>query len=299
MLQAKAFYLYEDVPDSDEEISIGHGSPSDISAASSQAGSAASQASSVDIQSAEVLSRSSPQHAAEESPPSRDTAAVAISNQAGSSDRTAANGQSASGQITGDGTAAAAASHEDSTHTQSMQNHSSTHVPETVHAPKAESSPGMPGRSDNSRQEASAVEPEHATTSAVNGSQTEAVSQTCSEAANDSHQDGVAKLADNPSAIAHASPYHDLQTAGLSEATRKRKAATVFDQGVAEEAEAADLDDGIVAIAADDTYATAGQQANHSSIVGKAAEHLPGSTAQTSVPTKQSRKSQPKSAPWR
>lgn len=37
--EAQAYYEYEDVPDSDEEMSIGHGSPSDISAGSSQAGS--------------------------------------------------------------------------------------------------------------------------------------------------------------------------------------------------------------------------------------------------------------------
>ena len=43
-MQAQAYYEYEDVPDSDEEMSIGHGSPSDISAGSSQAGSEADEA---------------------------------------------------------------------------------------------------------------------------------------------------------------------------------------------------------------------------------------------------------------
>ena len=44
ILQAQAFYEYEDVPDSDEEMSIGHGSPSDVSAVSSQHGSDADEA---------------------------------------------------------------------------------------------------------------------------------------------------------------------------------------------------------------------------------------------------------------
>ena len=42
VLQAEAFYEYEDVPDSDEEMSIGHGSASDVSEASSQGASALS-----------------------------------------------------------------------------------------------------------------------------------------------------------------------------------------------------------------------------------------------------------------
>lgn len=41
-MQAEAFYEYEDVPDSDEEMSIGHGSASDLSEASSQDASALS-----------------------------------------------------------------------------------------------------------------------------------------------------------------------------------------------------------------------------------------------------------------
>lgn len=56
-MQAQAFYEYEDVPDSDEELSIGHGSASDMSAGSSQEGSLISHASSLDDTIAEVLSK--------------------------------------------------------------------------------------------------------------------------------------------------------------------------------------------------------------------------------------------------
>ena len=294
--QAKAFYMYEDVPDSDEEMSIGHGSPSDISAAGSQAGSDASHASSAGVESAEVLSRPSPQDAAEEGLPSRDTATATLSHQAGSGDCEAANGWSEHNQSNSDGFAAA--SHNDSTHTPSMQSHASTDLPDFVQPPEADLSPGVLGHAGDSRQDVKAAElDEHATTSAVNGNQQDPVSQTRLEAAADSHHsvDGFAHQSDKPLAPNHAPKKLGSQTDMLPEATHKRKAATVFDQGIAEEAEAADIDDGIVATAADDMNAIASQQPSDGSILGVAAEYPSDST----MPMRQSRKSQPKTAPWR
>ena len=105
-----------------------------------------------------------------------------------------------------------------------------------------------------------------------------------------------------PPVSAHASTHQSTLDRGESEGPRKRKATTVFDQGMADQAEAADLKAGIAAGAADDTGVNASMPVHNSPKDGHTADEtttdLPDG-ARVSVSTMQTRKSQPRAAPWR
>ncbi|KAL3157028.1 hypothetical protein ABBQ38_001277 [Trebouxia sp. C0009 RCD-2024] len=284
--QAQAFYMYEDVPDSDEEISIGHGSPSDLSAASSQAGSVASHASSADVSSAEVASR--PSSAEEEAGPAAENDNAA-SNRAG---RQADDQQLAHASLHDRTTMAASVSQ--ATRLQS------DHSPSVLAASQqleAGVSPDRSGDADHSRQELNGTGPERRKAGQSPQLPILQAPQKPRPATRN-----VAMMPGVTSASAPASPHQSSLEHGVSEGPRKRKAATVFDQGLADQAEAADLKAGIAAGVADDVGVNASLPVDISSKDGHTADEmstvLPDG-ARVSVSTMQTRKAQPRAAPWR
>lgn len=288
VLQAQAFYMYEDVPDSDEELSIGHGSPSDLSAAGSQA---SADISSADISSAEVASRPSPDDEDEASPAATLNGAASYQP-----DTHAAGEQSADANGHDKGSSSAVSSEPG---VQSLPNPGSLGASKQLeaHIPNASS------RSGHIRRGANGISPERSGTSAANQRQQ----------LSDPQLPMKPGLATNDAVVMPGVPpvppqvpaSEVSQAGGVSEEHCKRKAATVFDQGIADQAEAADLDAGIAACIADDVDVNASMPANRSP---RDASNHPGKVSadmselddtQLSFSTRQTRRSQPRLAPWR
>lgn len=278
--------MFEDVPDSDEEMSIGHGSPSDLSAASSQAGSVASDAGSADISSAEVVSRPSPPDTEEGAPAAESN--VAASREADSP---------VNGKQPAHATAIMAASMSQATRPLS---HCSQGILAADQQLKAVVPADGGSHADRCKKDVNGVEAERAEIPAANPSQQlsnlQAPSKPCTATS------CAALMPAAPLASAQASTHKSLLDCGVSEGVRKRKAATVFDQGIADQAEAADFYAGISAIDADDTGVNTSMSAQHSPkdghTSGKVSTDLPDG-ARVSLSTMQTRKSQPRTAPWR
>ncbi|KAL3146432.1 hypothetical protein ABBQ32_003111 [Trebouxia sp. C0010 RCD-2024] len=284
--QAQAFYMYEDVPDSDEEISIGHGSPSDLSAASSQAGSVASHASSADVSSAEIASR--PSLAEEEAGPAAENNNAA-SNQAGSQ---ADDQRLAHASLQNSPTMAASVSQ--ATRIQSV------HRPDIVAAGQqleADVSPDRSGDADHSREELNGTGPEH-----PKAGQAQHLPNLQAPLKPHPAIWNVAVMPGVTSASAPASTHQSLLEHGVSEGPRKRKAATVFHQGMADQAEAADLKAGIAAGVADDMGVNTSMPVDSLPKDGRTADEMSTDLpdgARVSVSTMQTRKAHPRAAPWR
>lgn len=276
--------MYEDVPDSDEELSVGHGSPSDISAASSQAGSLASHASSADITSAEVLSRPSTDCEAQESTAAEQIATVSNKGKGVEEQPPDAHNN---------GSKPLPSSLSNSTQVESDQSQEVAGAA-AAEQPTAGHTSASTSHADVCRQDANTEQPEHATEYAREQQHQKIHAQAPSEPVLADHSNGFAVLPGDPSVAAH----------GLSAETRKRKAATVFDQGVAEQAEAADVNAGIAADPADDLDAdrsmpthellTAAGDASNEPPNSASDNHAPGS-----LPKKQPPKAAPRLAPWR
>ncbi len=265
--QAQAFYEYEDVPDSDEEMSIGHGSASDMSAGSSQAGSLASHASSADDPHAEVLSKAPGIEA--DSPTA--TVHAAISHHPD-------NVASAGGDDPG-----AAASVQNNSHEAAM------HVDHTANALNLSSAPDQDRAAPV---EAAAYDHESSRATGLQPPDDGPVH----------HGNGsLLHQADSslPAAVPEAAEPHVTL-----DGSHKRTAATVFNQGIADEAEAADLNAGIsVAADADDGEPAADstrqvQVGNESTETDTAVER-PTEGQLSSLSVKSTRKVQPRPAPWR
>ena len=223
MTQAQAFYEYEDVPDSDEEMSIGHGSASDMSAASSQAGSLASHASTAVDEHAEVISKA---------PGSRGDSPKQPANSNGTLHAAAdANGSTAA--VNGGAKAT-----------------DNGHGAGILHLNSAGSEMAAPQLSNSAAVQsldAAACQRQERV------SETEPGMESLSEAAVDpigqlQDRQKVTDPADSPILTVAATAAEAMEPGhGEDVSQRKRKAATVFDQGVAAQAEAADLDAGIAA----------------------------------------------------
>ena len=279
-------------------MSIGHGSASDMSAASSQAGSLASHASSADDMHAEVLSKGS---ATERVSPARadgadnngavetsagadaaDGFAVAVTTNSNAAEEQVAGGRTPNSgvkvQWQADQTASAVSTNSPSRQeqqTDQLVNGASQHS-----AAAAQNSMG-PAATRLASDRHTSLKPAH---DMPHGSHVAVLL----------HGDH-ATSADGPQAAEH-----NMATAG----SHKRKAATVFDQGIADEAEAADLDAGIAAADAEivdastqptmqTEMANEAQQTGLASAIAEAA-----SNGQfTSLPFK--RQVQPRPAPWR
>lgn len=292
VLQAQAFYMYEDVPDSDEELSIGHGSPSDLSAASSQAGSARSHASSADISSAEVASRPSPGDAEGDgaSPAAEINVAASKHAAAQQPDNTDSHHETR-----------LAASMINVTHMPGVPSGSSPSSSAAGKQLEADMPPNGSCLIGHSRQEGNGTDLERAGTSPAD--QGEQLSDPQAPFKPHLATNKAAEMPGAPSASASASANQVFQAGGVSEEPRKRKAATVFDQGIADQAEAADLDAGIAAGAADDMDVNASMPANRlpgdaGNIADKVSADV-SDDAQVSMSTRQTRRTQPRLAPWR
>ena len=294
VLQAQAFYMYEDVPDSDEELSVGHGSPSDLSAASSQAGSVGSHASSTDISSAEVASRPSPGDAEDASPAAKlnDDASNTSGNRA--ADQQPANADSYDEDRL-------AVSMSPATHMLGVQSCSSYSKSAAGKQLQGDLSPSGSCLVGQSRQEENGTDPEHAGTIAADQGQQLSDPKVLLKPGPATNSG--AEMPGAPSASAQAPTRQVSQAGGVSEEPRKRKAATVFDQGIADQAEAVDLDAGIAAGAADDMNVNASMSANGSpkdagNIADKVSADM-SDDAQLSLSTRQTRRTQSRLAPWR
>ena len=288
------------MPDSDEEMSIGHGGASDMSAASSQAGSLASHASTAVEEHAEVISKA---------PGSRDNSP----QQPGNSNSTLHAAADASGS------AAAAAGGE----TKATDNGHGADMPHL--------------NSAGSRMAAAQL------------SDSAAIQLLDLDAAACQHQQGVSEAEPEPGMNSHSeaapldqlpdrrkdtdspgSPMHTV-AAGAAAAVapgqgedvsqRKRQAATVFDQSVAAQAEAADLSAGIAAQGVDNQRpalsGTGEAGVSHETLDGTeevqvingsndantdafaAVSHAAVTAPDGVLPFKPARKGLPKPAPWR
>ena len=224
MTQAQAFYEYEDVPDSDEEMSIGHGSASDMSAASSQAGSLASHASTAVEEHAEVISKAPGSRGDSPKQPTNSNGTLHTAADAGGSAAAVERGAKA----TGNG-----------------------HGADMLHLNNAGSEMAAPQLSDSA-----AVQLLDAATC----QHEERVSETEPGIESHSEANPVVQLQDRQKDTdSPGSPVHTVAATaaeamepgepgeGKDVSQSKRKAATVFDQGMAAQAEAADLDAGIAA----------------------------------------------------
>ena len=233
LVQAQAFYEYEDVPDSDEEMSIGHGSASDMSAASSQAGSLASHASTgsdLDLDGqAEVLSRApntalgSPATAA-----GLDFVEPAAAGGAASHVGKAVSTENmAMLHLQTDPSTSTACCSPERAPTRNHTGHSTQKV----------------GASDFPADHDAATEPRGLDR------------QIRSPANNHLHPDNDSVLVHKANGLSADVP--SAATSGLPTTRPKRKALTVFDQDKADEAEAADLHAGIAASTASNPEAVA------------------------------------------
>lgn len=276
--------MYEDVPDSDEELSIGHGSPSDLSAASSQAGS---HASSADISSAEVASRPSPDDEDEASPAANLNGAASNQPdiQAGGEQPANANGHNKG--------SSSAVSSEPGVQSLRSPGRLGASKQLEAHIPNGSSRSGHIGRGANG------TSPERTGTSAANQRQQLSDPQLPMKPGL-ATSDAVV-MPGVPPVPLQVSPHEVSQAGGGSEIDCKRKGATVFDQGVADQAEAADLDAGIAACIADDVDVNASMPANRSPKDASrvSADMSDLDDTQLSFSTRQTRRSQPRLAPWR
>lgn len=298
--QAQAFYEYEDVPDSDEEMSIGHGGASDMSAASSQAGSLASHASTAVEEHAEVISKApgsrdnSPQQPANSNSTlhaAADASGSAAAAAAGESKATD-NGHGADmPHLNSAGSRMAAAQLSDSAAVQSLD----LDVPACQHqqgVSEAEPEPGM-----NSHSEAAPLDQ-------------------LPDRRKDTDSPGSPMHTVAAGAAAAVAPGQ-----GEDVSPRKRKAATVFDQSVAAQAEAADLSAGIAAQGVDNQRpalnGTGEAGVPHETLDGTeevqvinesndantdafaAVSHAAVTAPDGVLPFKPARKGLPKPAPWR
>ena len=294
VLQAQAFYMYEDVPDSDEELSIGHGSPSDLSAASSQAGSVGSHASSIDISSAEVASRPSPGDAEEASPFAKMDGAASNAPDKHAADEHPADADSHVEERL-------AASMSNATHMPGIQSCSSPRNLAAGEQLEADMPANESRHIGRGRQEENGTDPERTERSAAD--QGQQLSDPQAPFRPGLATNNAAEMPDAPLASAQNSTSQVSQAGEVSEEPCKRKAATVFDQSIADQAEAADLDAGIAAGAADNMDVNASIPANRSpkdasDIAGKVSAD--GSDEiQLSLSTRQTRRTQPRLAPWR
>ena len=277
--------MYEDVPDSDEEMSIGHGSPSDISAASSQELSSASHASGADISSAEVLSRATPAAGGlEQGHTGRQ--ASGTSSQADNGNSKAAGDEPTNADSNDDETVAADLGN--GSHIDRADPDGSNGVSETGQQSEAELLSCASRRNDH--------QPARPSTEAgARLSQHSSDAQHSSHAPVDNHSQN-SNLLQEPTPAVSASMRNVAQVDGSLLGCGKRKAATVFDHGIAEQAEAADLNAGIVAggIAAN----TDGQPIE-SGVTEKASADVSDSTAKPGACTRQACKLQSRTAPWR
>lgn len=296
VLQAQAFYMYEDVPDSDEELSIGHGSPSDLSATSSQAGSVGSRASSADNSSAEVASRPSPGDAEEASPAAKMNGAATNSSENHAADQQPANTHSHDIEKLG-------ANMSNATHMPGAQSCSSPSNLADGKQLEGDMPPNVSCLFSHSMQEENGTDPER--TGTIAADQGQQLSDQKAPLKPGPATNSAAEMPGAPSASAQASTSQVSQAGVVSEEPRKRKAATVFDQGIADQAEAADLDAGIVAGAADDVNVnvSASMPANRlpkdaGNIAVKVSADM-SDDAQLSLSTRQTRSTQPRLAPWR
>jgi len=266
------------VPDSDEEMSIGHGSASDMSAASSQAGSLPSHASTAVEEHAEVISKAPGR--GEYSPKRPANGNRALHTAAGGSDSAdAADGEN-SGRgadmlhLNNAGNVAAAPQLSDSAAVQSLDTVTCQHQ---EHVSEAE-----PGIDSHSEADPVGQLPDRQKDTDSAGSPIHTVAATASAAV----EPGQGKDASH----------------------RKRKAATVFDQGMAAQAEAADLNAGIAAQEVDHqkpaldgtgevevTNESNDANTDEFSAVTHAAVTAPDGI----LPFKPTRKALPKPAPWR
>ena len=295
MLQAQAFYMYEDVPDSDEELSIGHGSPSDLSAASSQAGSVGSHASSAHIHAhAEAASRPSPGDAEEASIAARTNGLASNQPDSQAADQQPANADSYDVETL-------AASMSNATHMPGVQYCSSPGNLAVGKALDADMPPNGSCNTGHSRQNENSTDPEHAGTPAADQKQPLPDPQVPLKPGLVTNS--AAEMSGAPSASTQASTSQVSQAGGVSEEPHKRKAATVFDQDTADQAEAADLDAGIAAVAADDMDVNASMPANRlPRDAGDSADKVSADVsdnAQLSLSTRQTRRTQPSARRWR
>lgn len=211
--QAQAFYEYEDVPDSDEEMSIGHGSASDMSAASSQAGSLRSHASTDVEEHAEVISKA-PGSDSPKQPGNGIHHTATDAHDAADGETKATDSGHGAGMLhlNSAGSVTAAAQLSESAAVQS--NAATCQHQELV----AEAEPAM---DSHSKADLVGQVPDRQKDTDSAGSPTQTVAATAAAAVEPGHGKDVSQ--------------------------RKRKAATVFDQGMAAQAEAADLNAGIAA----------------------------------------------------
>ncbi|DBA68202.1 TPA: hypothetical protein ACH3X2_013819 [Trebouxia sp. C0005] len=280
--QAQAFYEYEDVPDSDEEMSIGHGSASDMSAASSQAGSLASLASTAAEEHAEVISKA---------PGSRDNSPQQTANSNGTL-HTAVDANGSTADADGE--------------TRATDN---GHGADTLHLNSAGSRMAAPQLSDSD-----AVQSLNAATCQHQERVSEAEHGMDSHSEADPLDQQPDRQQDNnplgsPTHTAAASAAAAVEPGqGKDVSQRKRKAATVFDQGVAAQAEAADVNAGIAAQEVDHqdpTLDSTGDMkvTNESNDANtdafSAVTHAAATAPDGALPFKPARKALPKPAPWR
>ena len=288
MTQAQAFYEYEDVPDSDEEMSIGHGSASDMSAASSQAGPLASHASTAVEERAEVISKAPGSRGDSPNQSTNSNGTLHTAADAGGSAAAVGNGHGADMlRLNSAGSEMAAPQLSDSAAVQLLDAATCQHQ-ERV----SETEPGI-----ESHSEANPVvqlQDRQKDTDSP-GSPVHTVAATAAEAMEPGEGKDVSQS--------------------------KRKEATVFDQGVAAQAEAADLDAGIAAqevdhqnpalestgevdVTNESLDGTGEMQITNESNDANTDAFLAVTHADVTVPDgvlqfKPTRKALPKSAPWR
>ena len=289
--------MYEDVPDSDEELSIGHGSPSDLSAASSQAGSVGSHASSADISSAEVASRPSSGDAEEASPAANMSGAASNQPDSHAADQQPANADRHDEERL-------AASMVNATHLPGVQTCSSPGNLAVSEQLEADMPPNGSCHIGRSQQAENGSVPERTETIAAHQRQPVPDPQVPLKPGLVTHS-GVEMLG-APSATAQASISQLSHSGGVSVEAHKRKAATVFDQDIADQAEAVDLDAGIAAGATDDMGVNASLSANKSprdagNIADRVSVDMSDDAQLSSLSTRQTRRTQPSArlAPWR
>ncbi|DBA77455.1 hypothetical protein WJX77_000861 [Trebouxia sp. C0004] len=271
--QAQAFYNYEDVPDSDEEMSIGHGSASDMSAASSQAGSLASHASAAAEEHTEVISKA----------PGRDGDSPKQPSSGNSTLHTAADASDAA-----DGEAEAT---------------DNGHGADMLHMNSAANVIAAPQLSDSAAvQSLDAATWQHQEPGINPHSEADPVGQLPNRQKDtDSAGSPIHAVAANASAAVEPGQGKDVSQ-------RKRKAATVFDQGVAAQAEAADLNAGIAAQGVDHEkpalectgeVEVTNELTDANTDAFAAVTHAADTAPDSILPFKPTRKALPRPAPWR
>ena len=269
ILQAQAFYEYEDVPDSDEEMSIGHGSPSDVSAGSSQHGSDAD----------EVVSSAHGTHAEVANRPA-EPAAVAP---AAAATPSAVHANGATGSMPVDAVNGAHHSEPATDHNQqpaSVQDRSIADQQSDIVAQIGARNLQHTEPLTDAAEEA-AADARHKVAQAFRLPPDGQVSQSGNHGSALSQQKPDPTKPDHLAVAANATAHGDVM---------KGRAAAAFDHAVANQAEAVDIHAGIVADDADNTTRSS---------TDKCVAQPSSSSKQKSQPASQSRHKQAQSAPWR